>query len=48
MTFGSPDEVLIPEDLEKAYGIPAALLKDSENLTRKNLVELSEQTVNNS
>lgn len=48
MTFGSPDEVLIPEDLEKAYGIPAALLKDSENLTRKNLKELSEQTVNNS
>jgi iron complex transport system ATP-binding protein len=47
MTFGSPDEVLVPEDLEKAYGIPAALLKDSENLTRKNLKELSEQAVQN-
>lgn len=43
MTFGSPDEVLVPEDLEKAYGIPVALLKDSEKLTRKNFAELAEQ-----
>lgn len=48
MTFGNPDEVLIPEDLEKAYGIPAALLKDSEYLTRKNFSELSEQAAGKS
>ncbi len=48
MSFGSPEEVLIPEDLEKAYGIPAALLKDSEKLTRKHLVELSDQNRKNS
>ena len=39
MDFGSPDEILAPQALEKAYGVPAAMLKDAESLTRKNLQE---------
>lgn len=39
MDFGTPQEVLIPAALEKAYGVPAAMLKDAESLTRKNLQE---------
>ena len=39
MDFGSPDEILTPQALEKAYGVPAAMLKDAESLTRKNLQE---------
>lgn len=39
MDFGSPDEILTPQALEKAYGVPAAMLKDAESLTRKNLKE---------
>jgi iron complex transport system ATP-binding protein len=37
MDFGTPAEVLTPEDLERAYGVPAAMLKDGETYTRQNL-----------
>lgn len=40
--LGTVDEVLTQEALEKAYGVPLALLKDAETLTRKNLVEEAE------
>lgn len=39
MDFGPPEEVLTPQSLEKAYGVPAAMLKDAEALTRKTLCE---------
>ncbi len=39
MDFGTPDEVLTQQALEKAYGVPAAMLKDAEELTRKTLLE---------
>ncbi len=39
MDFGSPDEILEKEALEKAYGIPATMLKDAESLNRKILME---------
>ncbi|MBO5137736.1 MAG: ABC transporter ATP-binding protein [Spirochaetaceae bacterium] len=39
MDFGTPEEVLTQEALEKAYGVPVAMLKDSEALTRKTLQE---------
>lgn len=39
MDFGTPEEVLTAEALEKAYGVPVAMLKDAESLTRKNLQE---------
>lgn len=39
MDFGTPEEVLTQEALEKAYGVPLAMLKDSEALTRKTLCE---------
>lgn len=42
MSFGTPEEVLTNEDLEKAYGVPAAMLKDGEEYTRKNLTETSQ------
>ncbi len=37
MSFGTPDEVLTNDDLEKAYGIPAVMLKNKEDLTRQQL-----------
>ncbi len=39
MDLGTPEEVLLPESLEKAYGVPAAMLKDAESLSRKALME---------
>ena len=39
MDFGTPQEVLVPDALEKAYGVPAAMLKDAESLTRRSLQE---------
>lgn len=39
MSLGTPAEVLTDEDLEKAYEIPAALLKKKEDLTRNQLIE---------
>lgn len=38
MALGSPVEVLTDEELEKAYQIPAALLKKKEDLTREHLL----------
>lgn len=35
MTYGTPQEVMTSEDLEKAYGIPAAMLKHNEDMTRE-------------
>lgn len=37
MALGTPDEVLTDEELEKAYQIPAALLKRKEDMTREQL-----------
>lgn len=34
MAFGTPEEVMTNEELEKAYGIPASMLKHNENMTR--------------
>lgn len=42
MDFGTPDEVLTKEDLEKAYGVPASMLRDTEQLNRKSLKEAAE------
>lgn len=42
MDLGTPQEVLTDEDLEKAYGVPAAMLKDSETYTRTHLKEMSD------
>lgn len=39
MEFGSPEEVLTNESLEKAYGVPASMLRDTESLTRKQISE---------
>lgn len=43
MSFGTPEEVLTSEDLEKAYQIPAELLKHKEDSTREQLKAISEQ-----
>lgn len=37
--FGTPEEVLTKESLEKSYAVPMSMLKDSENLNRKILAE---------
>ena len=42
MSLGSPEEVLTNEDLEKAYGVPAAMLKSKEDLTRQQLKDVSD------
>jgi len=42
MALGTPDEVLTRDDLERAYGVPAVLLKDGELSTRKHLADVSE------
>ena len=42
MDYGTPDEVMTNEDLEKAYGIPAAMLKHSEDMTRQLLLQHSQ------
>lgn len=43
MAFGTPEEVLTAEDLEKAYQIPAQMLKHKEDLTREELRAIAEQ-----
>lgn len=43
MSFGSPQEILNNKDLERAYGIPSTMLKESERLTQKNLLELQKE-----
>lgn len=35
---GTPSEVLTNEDLEKAYGVPASMLKHSEDITREQII----------
>ncbi len=46
--FGTPSEILEKEALEKAYGIPATMLKDAESLNRKILLEQEEaKSINN-
>ncbi len=35
MDFGSPEEVMTNEDLEKAYGVPVSMLKNQEDMTRE-------------
>ena len=40
--FGTPEEVLTNESLEKAYGVPVALLRETEALNRKSLNEAAE------
>ena len=42
MDYGTPEEVMTSEDLEKAYGIPAAMLKHSEDMTRQLLLQHSQ------
>ena len=37
MDYGTPDEVMTDADLEKAYGVPAAMLKKQEDMTREEL-----------
>lgn len=39
MDFGTSQEVLVPDALEKAYGVPVAMLKDAESMTRRSLQE---------
>ena len=33
---------MTPEDLEKAYGVPAAMLKNQEDMTREELEQAAE------
>ena len=42
INFGSPEEILVDEDLEKAYGFPAGMLKNKEDMTREQLLQISE------
>ena len=39
MSFGTPEEVLTNEDLEKAYGLPVEMLKKGEEYTRRDLTD---------
>lgn len=39
MSYGTVEEVMTNDELEKAYGIPAAMLKHNETLTREELAE---------
>jgi len=41
--FGTPQEILVQEALEKSYGVPMSMLKDTESLNRKILLEQEEQ-----
>lgn len=43
MSLGTPEEVLTPEDLEKAYNIPVEMLKDKESLNREQLKAIARQ-----
>ncbi len=42
MDYGTPEEVLTNEALEKAYGVPAAMLKNGEDMTREQLQQSAE------
>ncbi len=39
MSYGTVEEVMTNDELEKAYGIPASMLKHNESLTREELAE---------
>ncbi|MBP5357637.1 MAG: ATP-binding cassette domain-containing protein [Treponema sp.] len=41
MDYGTPDEVMTDASLEKAYGVPVAMLKKSEDMTRETLNQIS-------
>lgn len=41
MSYGTPEEVMTNEELEKAYGIPAAMLRHNEDMTREYLSQQS-------
>ena len=43
MALGTPEEVLTRDEVEKAYGVPYAMLKDHENLSREYLNSLHEK-----
>ncbi len=43
MAFGTPEEILTAEDLEKAYQIPAEMLKNKESMTREQLKAIASQ-----
>ena len=42
MSLGTPEEVLTRDEVEKAYGVPYAMLKDHENLSREYLNSLTQ------
>ncbi len=39
MDYGTPEEVMTDEALEKAYGVPVSMLKHGEDMTREELVQ---------
>ncbi|MCR5762864.1 MAG: ABC transporter ATP-binding protein [Treponema sp.] len=39
MDYGTPEEVMTDEALEKAYGVPVSMLKNGEDMTREELVQ---------
>jgi iron complex transport system ATP-binding protein len=41
ISFGPTNEVLTKDDIEKAYGVPLAMMKEAEDANRKNLLEES-------
>ena len=43
MALGTPEEVLTRDEVEKAYGVPYAMLKDHENLSREYLNSLNQK-----
>ena len=46
MALGSPEEVLTRDEVEKAYGVPYAMLKDHESLSREYLNSLHSKKKN--
>ena len=41
LDFGTPEEVLTDQALEKAYGVPVSMLKHKESMTREELANMS-------
>lgn len=46
MDFGTPEEVLTREDLEKAYKVPESMLKEGESFTRESLSDAADKIKN--
>ena len=42
IAYGTPDEIMTNEELEKAYGMPASMLKNHEDMTRETLMQTGE------